>query len=75
MFATLVVGSIVNFSLMYLLAPTGPAGSAAAGGLIARIFSDQILTSWGAPGEQERVWVLGLLVDCLHTRCVSMIRQ
>ena len=49
-FATLVVGSIVNFSLMYLLAPTGPAGAAAGGGLLARIFSEQILTSWGAPG-------------------------
>lgn len=50
-FATLVVGSIVNFSLMYLLAPTASAAAAGAStGLISRIFSEQILTSWGAPG-------------------------
>lgn len=49
-FATLVVGSIVNFALMYLLAPTGAAGAAAGGGLIAKLFSEQTLISLGAPG-------------------------
>jgi hypothetical protein len=50
-FATLVVGSIVNFALMYLLAPTGAAGAAgaASGGLIARIFGEQTLRAMGAP--------------------------
>ena len=51
-FATLVVGSIVNFALMYLLAPTGVAGAAAGGGLIAKLFSEQTLISLGAPGQQ-----------------------
>lgn len=50
-FATLVVGSIVNFALMYLLAPTASAATAgASAGLISRIFSEQTLVSWGAPG-------------------------
>jgi hypothetical protein len=55
-FATLVVGSVVNFSLMYLLAPT--AGAAAVGGAAAgaqlpflqRLLSDHYLRLWGAPG-------------------------
>lgn len=47
-FATLVVGSIVNFALMYLLAPTAAAG-AASGPLITRIFTGQPLAAWGAP--------------------------
>jgi hypothetical protein len=43
------VGSILNFSLMYLLAPTaGAAGGG--GGLLQRIFSEQMLVGWGAPG-------------------------
>ena len=44
------VGSIVNFSLMYLLASL-PATSAAAqsGGLVQKIFSEQTLRAWGAP--------------------------
>lgn len=50
-FATLVVGSIVNFSLMYLLAPTvSTAASGAAAGPIAKIFSEQTLRNMGAPG-------------------------
>ncbi len=48
-FATLVVGSIVNFALMYLLAPTAAASSASAG-IVTKIFGDQILKSMGAPG-------------------------
>ncbi|KAK9809718.1 hypothetical protein WJX73_009349 [Symbiochloris irregularis] len=47
-FSTLVVGSILNFSLMYFLAPT--TGGAAAGGLLQRLFSDLYLRRWGAPG-------------------------
>ena len=63
-FATLVVGSILNFALMYLLAPTAAGGAAAAvatkvasstgviGGLssaIGALFSPQTLTRLGAP--------------------------
>ena len=45
------MGSIVNFALMYLLAPTGAAGAAAGSqSLIARMFSEQTLLAWGAPG-------------------------
>ncbi|KAI7842868.1 hypothetical protein COHA_003486 [Chlorella ohadii] len=49
-FATLVVGSIVNFSLMYLLAPVaaGPGGAATAG-FVQRVFGDFYLKGWGAP--------------------------
>ena len=43
------VGSILNFSLMYLLAPTAGA-AAGGGGLLQRIFSEQTLLGWGAPG-------------------------
>lgn len=50
-FSTLVVGSILNFSLMYLLAPAAAVpGSAAASGLVSKIFSESTLQSWGAPG-------------------------
>lgn len=46
------VGSIVNFSLMYLLAPTAAAaGSSVAGqSLLVRALSDEFLVKWGAPG-------------------------
>ncbi|KAG2453851.1 hypothetical protein HYH02_002058 [Chlamydomonas schloesseri] len=50
-FATLVVGSIMNFTIMYLLAPTAAAaGSAAATPLVARLIGDYYLKAWGAPG-------------------------
>ncbi len=50
-FATLIVGSFVNFSLMYLLAPTGAAAAGAkAAGPIARLFSEAPLRALGAPG-------------------------
>mmetsp|Transcript_27654 Transcript_27654/g.74841 ORF Transcript_27654/g.74841 Transcript_27654/m.74841 type:complete len:348 (+) Transcript_27654:42-1085(+) len=51
-FSTLVVGSILNFSIMYLLAPTGAASAAGAAGgsFLARALSDKTLKSWGAPG-------------------------
>lgn len=48
-FSTLIVGSIMNFSLMYLLAPTGRSSAAAASGL-AKLFDARTLTSMGAPG-------------------------
>jgi hypothetical protein len=43
------VGSILNFSLMYLLAPTG-AGAAAGGSLLGRALGPEFLQRWGAPG-------------------------
>lgn len=48
-FATLVVGSIVNFSLMYLLAPTGAAGAAASAGFVSKFFGDHYMRAWAAP--------------------------
>jgi hypothetical protein len=50
-FSTLIVGSIMNFSLMYLLAPTGAnAGAAVSKNLIAKFFDERTLTRMGAPG-------------------------
>lgn len=50
-FSTLIVGSIMNFALMYLLAPTGAkAGAALPKGLIAKLFDERTLTKMGAPG-------------------------
>jgi hypothetical protein len=46
------VGSILNFSLMYLLAPTAGA-AAGGGGLLQRVFSEQMLVGWGAPGASH----------------------
>lgn len=43
------VGSIVNLSLMYLLAPTVSSTAGKSMGLIQKLFSEQILQSWGAP--------------------------
>lgn len=48
-FATLVVGAIINFACVWLLAPT--AGAAAGGGsLVQRLLGDYYLKTWGAPG-------------------------
>ncbi|KAK9828962.1 hypothetical protein WJX72_003058 [[Myrmecia] bisecta] len=49
-FSTLVVGSILNFSLMYLLAPTAAAAGVGRQSLLAKLFSEQTLKAWGAPG-------------------------
>lgn len=46
-FATLIVGSIVNFSLMYLLAPT--ASASASSGFIGKFFGDHYMRLWAAP--------------------------
>ncbi|KAL3142737.1 hypothetical protein ABBQ38_003037 [Trebouxia sp. C0009 RCD-2024] len=48
-FCTVIVGSIVNLSLMYLLAPTVSSTAGKSMGLIQKLFSEQILQSWGAP--------------------------
>lgn len=45
------VGSIVNFALMYLLAPTAAAAGGAVGqSLVVRALSEEFLVKWGAPG-------------------------
>ncbi len=50
--AALQVGSIVNFSLMYLLAPVASAAGAGAKlGLVQKIFGEHYLAKWGAPSE------------------------
>ncbi|GFR52062.1 hypothetical protein Agub_g14584, partial [Astrephomene gubernaculifera] len=47
-FSTLVVGSIMNFTIMFLLAPTaGVAASAASTPLVARLIGDFYLKAWG----------------------------
>ncbi|EFN54829.1 hypothetical protein CHLNCDRAFT_23974, partial [Chlorella variabilis] len=49
-FATLVVGSIVNFALMYLLAPVASASGAGAQlGLVQKVFGEHYLRAWAAP--------------------------
>ena len=47
-FATLIVGSIINFSLMWFLAPTASAGSASAS-FTSKFFGDFFLRKLGAP--------------------------
>ena len=48
--ACLQVGSIVNFALMYLLAPVAASGGAAKQlGLVQKVFGDHYLAKWGAP--------------------------
>lgn len=49
-FSTLVVGSIVNFALMYCLAATPTSSAAASGSLLQKLFSEQTLKRMGAPG-------------------------
>jgi hypothetical protein len=49
-FSTLIVGSLVNFALMYLLAPTGASSGAAAKNIFAKLFDERTLTKLGAPG-------------------------
>lgn len=49
-FSTLIVGSLMNFSLMYLLAPTGAATGRLPGNAFARLFDERSLTRMGAPG-------------------------
>lgn len=49
-FATLVVGSIINFSAVYLLAPVAAgAGGAAQASFLTKLFGDHYLLKWGAP--------------------------
>eukprot|EP00892_Ulva_mutabilis_P006175 jgi/Ulvmu1/392/UM001_0399.1 len=49
-FSTLIVGSLMNFSLMYLLAPTGGAAGRLPGNPFSRLFDERSLTRMGAPG-------------------------
>ncbi len=49
MVSALQVGSILNFSLMYFLAPTAGAKVLGAN-LLQKLFSEQTLLAWGAPG-------------------------
>lgn len=49
-FSTIVVGSIMNFSLMYFLAGTRASTSRAAPNIIAKLFDDNTLKAMGAPG-------------------------
>ena len=49
-FSTLIVGSIVNFALMYCLAATPASSAAAKGSLLQKLFSEQTLKNMGAPG-------------------------
>lgn len=49
-FATLIVGSIVNFALMYCLAATPATTGPAQGSILQKLFSEQTLKSLGAPG-------------------------
>lgn len=44
------VGSLLNFSLMYLLAPTAGGAAAASSGFVARAISGETLRALGAPG-------------------------
>jgi hypothetical protein len=46
-FSTLIVGSILNFTLMWLLAPTGAAAASAT--LFQRAMSGALLSGWGCP--------------------------
>ena len=60
------VGSIVNFALMYLLAPvavsTATAGGAALVGLVQKVFGEYYLTKLHAPGEPPPPSVLAACV-------------
>eukprot|EP00210_Caulerpa_lentillifera_P000683 g660.t1 len=60
-FSTLIVGSIVNFALMYVLAATPASSAAAKGSIIQRLFSEQTLKHMGAPGGHmfEKGYSLG----------------
>ena len=50
----------MNFSLMYFLAPT--AGASVAGmNLLQKLFSEQTLLSWGAPGARPPVLLFSVL--------------
>ena len=57
----------MNFSLMYFLAPT--AGTTAAGAnLLQKLFSEQTLLAWGAPGtvvQGPEVTASAFTVYCL----------
>lgn len=43
------VGAVINFSCVWLLAPTAGAAGAASTGLVQRLLSDEFLLKWAAP--------------------------
>jgi hypothetical protein len=62
------VGSIMNFSLMYLLAKTpASAAKAGSGNIIARLFDENTLKSMGAPGTQPEH------PSALHVQCAAIL--
>lgn len=76
------VGSIVNLSLMYLLAPVASSTAGKSMGFIQRLFSDQILRAWGAPTGHmfergypfaSRVVNIGYKVPCPCNSTPSMM--
>lgn len=69
------VGSIINFSLMYLLAPTAAvAGSSAGQSLVAKFFSENTLKAMGAPGgnmfEPGAFTLLNRLTNFAYKVCI-----
>lgn len=80
-FLLLQVGSIVNFALMYLLAPTAAvaAGGAASQSLLVRALSEEFLVKWGAPGmhtfkRPSSLYISVLsLVSYVRKQCFAMI--
>ena len=75
------VGSIVNLSLMYLLAPTASSAAGKSAGLIQKLFSAQLLQAWGAPTGHmfergypfaSRVVNLGYKVACCPQKPVCL---
>jgi hypothetical protein len=65
------VGSIVNFSLMYFLAPTAGA-SAAGANLVQRLFSEQTLLAWGAPGAAGHCFRVGEPSPQAHAHALGL---
>ena len=70
------VGSILNFSLMYFLAPTAGA-SAVGANLLQKLFSEQTLRAWGAPGLLPAFLCVKVLVsaDQQHMPSTAMTRS
>ncbi len=72
-FATLVVGCIINFSAVYLLAPVAASGGAAQASFLTKLFGDHYLLKWGAPSERF-AWLpasSSLILQCLSVGCPS----
>ena len=72
MVSALQVGSILNFSLMYFLAPTAGAKVIGAN-LLQKLFSEQTLLAWGAPGVLHLYndTAAAAAAERLNTRAIS----